>query len=223
MIIVNKIFLFFKRELQIFFNNITDLFSNILFFFLSIFVFVFALGTDEQLLKTIGLGIIWSLLLLSSTLSLRKFYEDDFNNGILTIIHMGGISYELIVFLKILSHFFFVQIPFLASIPIACIFFNLPINEVYNLILTFGIGSLILSCLCSVSASMNLLNKTNFSIGSIVVLLFSIPVIIFSVGINNPESNFNSLINLLLGIALIFLGIAPWSSAAFIKLSLRNK
>ena len=70
---------------------------------------------------------------------------------------------------------------------------------------------------------MNLLNKTNFSIGSIIVLLFSIPVIIFSVGINNPDSNFNSLINLLLGIALIFLGVSPWSSAAFIKLALRNK
>jgi len=223
MALIKKILLFFKRESKLFYSNIEDLFSNILFFFLSIFIFVFALGTNEQLLRDIGMGIIWSLLLLSSTLSLRKFYEEDFNNGILKIIHMGGISYELIVFLKILSHFFFVQIPFLASIPIACIFFNLPINEIYNLILTFVIGSLILSCLGSISASMNLLNKTNFSIGSIIVLLFCIPVIIFSVGINNSESSFSSLINLLLGIALIFLGISPWSSAAFIKLATRNK
>jgi len=223
MALIKKIFLFFKRESKLFYSNIEDLFSNILFFFLSIFIFVFALGANDQLLRNIGMGIIWSLLLLSSTLSLRKFYEEDFNNGVLKIIHMGGISYELIVFLKILSHFFFVQIPFLASIPIACIFFNLPINEVYNLILTFVIGSLILSCLGSISASMNLLNKTNFSIGSIIVLLFCIPVIIFSVGINNSESSFSFLINLLLGIALIFLGISPWSSAAFIKLATRNK
>ena len=223
MTLIKKIFLFLKRESKLFYSNIVDLFSNILFFFLSIFVFVFSLGTDQELLRTIGLGIIWSLLLLSSTLSLRKFYEDDFNNGVLTIIHMGGISYELIVFLKILSHFFFVQMPFLASIPIASLFFDLPVNEVYNLIFTFIIGSLILSCLSSISASMNLLNKTNFAIGSIVVLLFSIPVIIFSVGINNPDINVNSLINLLIGIALIFLGISPWSSAAFIKLALRNK
>ena len=223
MILIKKIFLFFKRESKLFYTNIVDLFSNILFFFLSIFVFIFALGTDEQLLRTIGVGIIWSLLLLSSTLSLRKFYEDDFKNGILTIIHMGGISYELMVVLKIVSHFVFVQIPFLVSIPIASIFFNLPMNEVYNLVLTFIIGSLILSCLGSISASMNLLNKTNFSIGSIIVLLFSIPVIIFSVGINNVDSNFNSLINLLFGIALIFLGISPWSSAACIKLALKNK
>ena len=85
MIIIKKIYLFLKRESKLFYSNIVDLFSNILFFFLSIFVFIFALGTDEQLLKTIGIGIIWSLLLLSSTLSLRKFYEDDFKNEILSI------------------------------------------------------------------------------------------------------------------------------------------
>ena len=223
MIIIKKIYLFFIRESKLFYNNIVDLFSNILFFFLSTFVFIFALGTDEQLLKTIGVGIIWSLLLLSSTLSLRKFYEEDFKIEILPIIHMGGMSYELIVFLKISSHFIFVQIPFLISLPIISIFFNLPVVEVYNLILTFMIGSLILSCLGSISASMNLLNKTNFSIGSIIVLLFSIPLIIFAVGINDVDNEFNSLINLLIGIALIFLGVAPWSSAACIKLALKNK
>ena len=223
MILLIKIILLFKRELKLFYNTITDLFSNILFFFLSIFVFVFALGADEEILRSIGIGIIWTLLLLSSTLSLRKFYEDDFNSGILTIIHMGGISYELIVFIKIIAHFVFIQIPFLISIPIAGILFNLPSNEVYTLIITFAIGSLILSCLTSISASMNLLNKTNFSIGSIIVLLFSIPLIIFSVGINNANSDFSSIINLLFGITLIFLGISPWSSAACIKLALRNK
>tara|TARA_Y100000768_G_C23898739_1_gene643960 strand:+ start:446 stop:1117 length:672 start_codon:yes stop_codon:yes gene_type:complete len=223
MIILKKIFLFLKRESRLFYGNIVDIFSNILFFFLSIFVFIFALGTDEQLLKTIGVGIIWSLLLLSSTLSLRKFYEDDFKNGILTIIHMSGISYELLVLLKIFSHFIFVQIPFLFSIPIVSIFFNLQMNELYNLVLTFIIGSLILSCLGSISASMNLLNKTNFSIGSIIVLLFSIPLIIFSVSINNGDNNFFTLYNILIGIALIFVGISPWSSAACIRLALKNK
>ena len=221
--ILKKIFQFIIRESKLFYTNMIDLLSNILFFFLSIFVFIFALGTDGELLKTIGIGIIWSLLLLSSTLSLRKFYEDDFKNGILSIIHMGGISYELIALLKIFSHFIFIQLPFLVSLPIAGILFSLPINEVYNLVLTFLIGSLILSCLGSISASMNLLNKTNFSIGSIIVLLFSIPLIIFSVSINSSDNDFNSIYNLLIGIALIFLGIAPWSSAACIRLALKNK
>ncbi len=223
MILTKKIVMFFKRESKLFYSNITDALSNILFFFLMIFVFVFALGTEEELLKTVGLGIIWTLLILSSTLSLRKFYEDDFNKNVLTIIHMGGISYELIVFLKIISHFIFMQMPFLLSIPIAGLFFNLHIEEIYTLILTFVIGSLILSCLGSISSSMNLLNKTNFSIGSIIVFLFCIPVVIFSVSINNSDDDFTNIINLLIGISLIFLGISPWSSAAFIKLAIKNK
>ena len=222
MIFIKKIFVFFKRESKLFFKNITDLFSNILFFFLSIFIFIFALGTNEQLLRTIGVGIIWSLLLFSAILSLRKFYEEDFNNGTLVTIHMSGISYELLVFLKIISHFLFVQVPFLISIPLAGLLFNLPIYEVYNLMFTFIIGSLILSCLSSMSASMNLLNKANFSIGGIIVLLFSIPIIIFSVGISEAGSDFKSLINILIGITLIFLGISPWASAAFIRLAIRN-
>ena len=220
--LIRKIYLFFKRELKLFFNNIVDLFSNILFFFLSIFVFIFALGTEEQLLKTIAVGIIWSLLLLSSTLSIRRVYENDFKNGTLIIIHMSGMSYELIAFLKIISHFLFVQMPFLISIPLASIFFNLNINELYILILTFIIASMIFSCLVSISASMNLLNNSNFSIGSIIVILFSIPVIIFSVGANNTDNEYTSIINLLFGIALIFLGISPWSSAACIRLALKN-
>ena len=221
--IFKKIKLFFFRELKLFYSKITDLFSNILFFFLSIFVFVFALGAEKGLMQTIGVGIIWALLLLSSTLSIRRIYEDDFKNGSLIIMHMGGLSYELIAFLKIISHFIFVQIPFLISIPIAALFFNININEIIVLIITFAIGSLILSCLGSISASMNLLNKTNFSIGSLIILLFSIPVIIFSVGIINSNNDFTSLLNLLFGIALIFVGISPWSSASCIKLAIKNK
>ncbi len=223
MLILKKIILFFSRELKLFYSKITDLFSNILFFFLSIFVFIFAIGVEQQLLQTIGVGIIWALLLLISTLSTRRIYEDDFNNGTLIIMHMGGLSYELIAFLKIISHFIFFQIPFLVSIPIAGLFFNLTINEIIVLIVTFTIGSLILSCLGSISASMNLLNKTNFAIGSLIILLFSIPVIIFSVGIINSNDDIGSLLNLLFGIALVFVGIAPWSSATCIRLAIRNK
>ena len=136
---------------------------------------------------------------------------------------MGGLSYELIAFLKIISHFVFVQLPFLFSIPIASLLFNLQFNKSIILVLSFSIGSLILSCLGSISASMNLLNKKNFSIGSLIILLFSIPIIIFSVGITNTNSDFNYLLNMLFGIALIFLGIAPWSSAACIRLAIQNK
>ncbi len=221
--LINKILAIILRDFFISLRNFNEVLTSILFFFLSIFVFIFAIGPDSEILKSTGVGILWSLLLLSSTLSLKKYYQADFDSGSIIIIHMSGLSYELISFLKIISHFIFVYIPFLISIPLASILINLNIEKITSLLISFFIGSLILSCIGSISSSMNLLNKKNFSLGSIIVLLFSIPVIIFSVGIVNSSNNFIDLLNILIGILLIFLSITPWVSAMCIKLAIENK
>ena len=55
-------------------------------------------------------------------------------------------------------------------------------------------------------------------------MFLSIPVIIFSVGlINSTSDNINNMINILVGILLIFLAITPWVAAACIKLAIKNK
>ena len=69
---------------------------------------------------------------------------------------------------------------------------------------------------------MNLLNTRNYLLGSVIVMVFSIPVIIFSVGIINADSNFNSLVSILSGILLIILAINPWASGACIKIAVQN-
>ena len=83
-------------------------------------------------------------------------------------------------------------------------------------------GSLILSCLGSISSSMNLMNHRNFLLGSLIMMIFSVPVIIFSVGIINYEDNFNSLVSILFGILLIVFAINPWASGLCLKISLEN-
>jgi len=221
--LINKIIGIIIRDFYISLGNFNEVLTSILFFFLSIFVFIFSIGSNSEILQSTGVGILWSLLLLSSTLSLKKYYQTDFENGSIIIIHMSGLSYEFLSFIKIISHFLFVYIPFLISMPIASILINLDIEKIFSLLVSFFIGSFILSCIGSISSSMNLLNKRNFSLGSIIVMLFSIPVIIFSVGIIDSSNNFIALLNILLGILFIFLAISPWVSGLCIKLALENK
>jgi len=218
----SKIIIYFYREYKTSMIGLNDLFVNLVFFFLSIFIFIFSIGSDKEILEITGIGIIWSLLLLSSTLSLKKYYDSDFNSGNLIMMHMNGFSYELIALIKVVSNFIFVQIPFLISIPIACLFVNIVFQKIILMLISFIIGSLILSCLGSISASMNLLNKRNYSLGSIIVMVLSIPVIIFSVGIINNEESFLSLIKILFGILFIFIAITPWFSAICIRLAIQN-
>ena len=204
-------------------SGFQDILTNITFFFITIFIFIFSIGPEKETLSLFGVSILWTLLLLSSTLSLRKFYQDDFNSGNIVILYLNGFSFELIVILKTISHFIFVQIPFLVSIPVASILINLSAEKMYSLMISFFLGSLILSSLGSISSSMNLLNQRNYLLGSVIVMIFSIPVIIFSVGLINLDESFNSLINILFGIMLIVFAVNPWASGACLKIALENK
>ena len=219
---LKKLINFFYREYKINLSGFHDILTNISFFFISIFIFIFSIGPEKETLSLLSVGIVWSLILLSLTLSLRKFYQDDFDNGNLLILHLNGFSFELICILKTISHFIYVQIPFLISIPIASILLNISFDKIYYLLISFLFGSLILSNLGSISSSMNLLNQRNYLLGSIIVMIFSIPVIIFSVAVINQEENFHYLINILLGILLIVFAINPWTSGACLKLALQN-
>ena len=221
-IFFKKTFYFFYREFKVNLSGFHDILTNITFFFISIFIFIFSIGPQDKVLSVMGVSILWTLLLLSSTLSLAKFYKDDFDTGNLILLHLNGFSFEFIAILKTVSHFIYVQIPFVFSIPIACVLINIPIDKVYGLLISFAIGSIILSCLGSISSSMNLLNKRNYLLGSIIVMIFSIPVIIFSVSIINTEENFISLINVLFGILLMIFAINPWATGACLKLALQN-
>ena len=222
MIILNKIISFYYREYKLNLSGFQDIFTNIIFFFVSIFIFIFSIGPDKETISSIGIGIVWTLLLLSSTLSLRKFYQDDFENGNLLIMHLNGLSFGFIAILKTFSHFIFIQVPFLLSLPIACILLNIANDKLIYLFSSFVIGSFILSCLGSISSSMNLMNQRNFLLGSVIVMIFSVPIIIFSVGIVNLEENFNSLISILFGMLLIVFAINPWASGLCLKLALEN-
>ena len=219
---LSKIIFFYYREYKLNMSGVQDILTNIIFFFVSIFIFIFSIGPDKQTISIIGVGILWTLLLLSSTLSLRKFYQDDFENGNLLIMHLNGLSFGFIAILKTFSHFIFVQVPFLLSLPIACILLNIANDKLIYLFSSFVIGSFILSCLGSISSSMNLMNQRNFLLGSVVVMIFSVPIIIFSVGMVNFEENFNSLISILFGMLLIVFAINPWASGLCLKLALEN-
>ena len=71
---------------------------------------------------------------------------------------------------------------------------------------------------------MNLLNKKNFAIGGLIIMLFSIPVIIFSVNLTNSDlDTIAPQINILLGIMLFFLSITPWVCSSCIKIAIQNK
>ena len=62
-----------KREYLLTFRNFYDILTILTFFILGILIFIFAIGTEHRIYSQIGIGIIWTLLLLSTNLSIKKF------------------------------------------------------------------------------------------------------------------------------------------------------
>ena len=221
---INSIIAVFQRELRVTYRNFSDILSIFLFFLIGVMIFVFSIGANNDIFNQIGIGIIWTIILLTNNLTLRKFYQDDFNDGSLVIFHLSGLSYELIVLIKIIVNWLVIQIPFIILIPIAGFLLNIEVFNIKIIFISFLLGSPTITCITSISGSMNLLNKKNFAIGSLIIMILSIPVIIFSVGlINTSEKLIGAQINILMGIMFLFLAITPWVCSICIKLALQEK
>ena len=222
--IFNSILAIIKREFQIAYRNFSDIFSILIFFLLAVIIFVFSIGPNDEIFEKIGIGIIWTIFLLSNTLSLKKFFQDDFDNNNIILLHISGISYEILVIIKVLVIWVFFQIPFFVIIPITNILLNIDFNNIKLIYLSFLIGSPIITCITAISGSMNLLNRNNFTIGSLIIMVLSIPVIIFAVNLVGISTDMaNAQIKILIGIMFFFFSITPWICAACIKLGLQNK
>jgi len=68
---INSILAIFYKEYKTTFRVFYDVLTIILFFFLGIFIFVFSVGPNQEIFSQIGVGIIWTLLLLGLTLCSR--------------------------------------------------------------------------------------------------------------------------------------------------------
>ena len=104
---IKRFFSIIKREYLLTFRNFYDILTILVFFILGILIFIFSIGPDHKIYSQIGIGIIWTLLLLSTSLSIKKFYQDDFNDGNIFLLHMSGLSFEFIVWLLMPCTIFF--------------------------------------------------------------------------------------------------------------------
>ena len=128
--LIKSSFAIITRELLLTYRNFFDILTILVFFILGILIFIFAIGPDNKIYSQIGIGIIWTLLLLSTNLSMRKMYQEDFQDGSIILFFICGISIEYIVILKIFTAWLFFQIPFLIIIPLASILLEIDLIKI---------------------------------------------------------------------------------------------
>lgn len=161
---------------------------NLSFFVAAALIFPLSIGPQSELLARIGAGLIWTLTLFASSLSLQRMFIIDFEDGTLEALYLSSYPIEVFVTAKIISHWLLCGLPMLLLAPAVAVCLHLSFFQIGLLILSLGIGTPILSFIGTIAATLTLGTKSNPFLAPLLVLPLYIPVLIF--GANSVEAAF---------------------------------
>ena len=214
-----------QKELSVYFRNLNNIFLPLIFFFLIISIFPLVLGPEKKLFDKIIPGIIWITTILTTILTSNNFFKDDFNNGIIEIYLTSDSSIELILFLKIISSWFFTCLPIIVFIPLVSLLFNISFDSALVILATLIIGTPVLISIGIFGSALTMgLSKNNILI-PVIVVPFYIPVLIFSASAIEAVSiglSYEMQIYILLALLLLILPIMPYLLKYTLRLSINN-
>lgn len=220
---LSYLFTVVRRDVLLAARRRGDWLTSQFFFVMVASMFPLGIGPDPATLAMIGPGVVWVSALLASLLSLPRLLAEDHRDGSLEQMLLMPQPAVLLALGKAFAHWLIYGLPLLLISPVLGIQFALPAEAILILMLSLLIGTPILSLLGSVGAALTLGLRGSGILLTLLVLPLYVPVLIFGAGAvdaalsaTGAESHL-SLLGALLVSALL---VAPWLTAAALRLSL---
>jgi len=214
-----------RRDLVLAMRRRSEIANPVLFFILVITLFPLGIGAQPKLLLAIAPGIIWVSALLATMLSLDSLFRSDFDDGSLEQILLSPHPTSVLVLGKITAHWLTTGLPLLVVAPLLAVFLGMPNQSLSILLLTLLLGTPILSLIGAVGVALTVGLRRGGMILSLLVLPLYVPVLIFASNAVEMASSglpVTAQINILISMLLMALVLAPWPSAAALKMSINS-
>lgn len=212
-----------QRDLLLAFRRRSDVLTTLFFFIIVVSLFPLGVGPEVGLLRTMAPGILWVAALLASMLALGRLFALDYADGTLEQMLLAPEPLTLIVIGKIIAHWLVSGLPLVLLAPVLAVQFDLPSESVIVLFYSLLIGTPVLSLVGAIGAALTLGVRGGGVLVSLLVLPLYIPVLIFGAGAVGAEtSGLGSAAHLLLlgGVLAAAAALAPWATAAALRISL---
>jgi len=214
-----------RRDLVLAMRRRSEIANPVLFFILVITLFPLGIGAQPNLLQAIAPGIIWVSALLATMLSLDSLFRSDFDDGSLEQILLSPHPTSVLVLGKITAHWLTTGLPLLIVAPLLAVFLGMPNQSLSILLLTLLLGTPILSLIGAVGVALTVGLRRGGMILSLLVLPLYVPVLIFASNAVEMASSglpFDAQVNILISLLLMALVLAPWPTAAALKMSINS-
>ena len=223
MSLTHAFFAIIRRDLILAMRRRSEVVNPLLFFILVITLFPLGIGAQPNLLKAIAPGIIWVSALLAAMLSLDSLFRSDFEDGSLEQLLLSPHPASLLVLAKVVAHWLVTGLPLLIVTPVLGIFLGLPDRALGILLLTLLVGTPVLSLIGAIGVALTVGLRRGGMILSLLVLPLYVPVLIFAsnaVEMAGSGLPADAQINILLSLFFLALVLAPWPTAAALKMSI---
>jgi heme exporter protein B len=214
-----------RRDLVLAMRRRSEIANPVLFFILIITLFPLGIGAQPKLLQAIAPGVIWVSALLATMLSLDSLFRSDFDDGSLEQILLSPYPTSILVLGKITAHWLTTGLPLLIVAPLLAVFLGMPGQSISILLLTLLLGTPVLSLIGAVGVALTVGLRRGGMILSLLVLPLYVPVLIFASNAVEMASTglpVTAQINILISMVLMALVLAPWPTAAALKMSINS-
>lgn len=214
-----------KREWVIAFRNRSDLANPLLFFFSVLMFIPLGISPDPKVLAVIAPGIIWTVALLATLLSLDRLFVGDYEDGGLEQMLASGQPMFWLVMAKVIVHWLVTGLPLTLLSPVLGVMMSLPSAGYGVLIISLLVGSFVLSLIGSIGAALTVTLKKGGLLLSLIIMPLYVPVLVFgatavTASIDGvPVAGHIAVIGAMLALSLI---LAPAATAGALKINLRH-
>ncbi|MFZ5528485.1 MAG: heme exporter protein CcmB [Pseudomonadota bacterium] len=212
-----------RRDLLLSFRRRSDVLASLVFFVMVSTLFPLGVGPEKNTLRAMAPGVLWVAALLASTLALGRLFSPDLADGTLEQMALSSEPLALIVAGKVLAHWLVSGVPLVLLSPLLALQFDLAPQAIGVLSLSLLLGTPVLSLVGAVGAALTLGTRGGGVLLSLLILPLTIPVLIFGSGaVSAQASGLDPQAHLLLlgGLLAAALPLAPWATAAALRISL---
>jgi heme exporter protein B len=212
----------FRREMQLFARRKSDWANPIVFFLIVCSLFPFAVGSESEKLKLVGIGVIFVGALLSAMLSLPRLFEEDARDGSLELMLTSSEPLAVLILARIAALSLGLGAALAVASPVFALFYALPFDVAGMLALSVAMAVPTLLLIGAIAAALLVSARGGAILTAVLVLPLTIPTLIFGAGaalkVLYGESPVAELA-LQGAFLLLALALCPLAAAAALKIS----
>ncbi len=212
------------RDLLLAMRRRTDVLTTLFFFVIVVSLFPLGVGTERQVLRILGPGVVWVAALLASMLALERLFAADYEDGTLEQMLLTAQPLPLLVLAKVAAHWLLTGLPLVLIAPLVGMQYQLSETAIGVMMLALLLGTPVLSLIGAIGAALTLGLRGGGILLSLLILPLYIPVLVYGAGaveVSTVEvADTRPYFMLLSAFLLSTLVLAPLAAAAALRISI---